>query len=179
MRLDRDNFETYMFFLGDNYGVTIKQSTMVLYYEMLSDIPLVNFKVGIKKVIQTVSFKSLPTVADIRNACLGKKSDTSRLAWSLVCDCLGSQGCSKTIAFEDKTIHMAVQKMGGWHSMCKTRTNQMESLKRDFMRYYEDFMDSPVATGIQFEGMYDSRLTVIKCDYTSRNQPLYLNKLEC
>ena len=175
MRLDLETFKIYMKFLAENAGEEVSEAKSAIYFEMLGDLETTEFKKGIKTLMQTRVYKSLPQIAEIREACLGNKSDMALMAWSKVYDAIGSYGRNRSISFQDKTIHMAIESIGGWQRLCNTTVSQLEFLKKDFMKGYEAFLRQPMPTKAYFLGYHDDvdilfKIPSVACDYLPKSR---------
>lgn len=58
-------------------------------------------------------------------------------AWMNVLDAVHYVGIYGTPDFEDKTIHNAIARLGGWEKICSSTYKEMDFLKKEFLQIYQ------------------------------------------
>ena len=82
--------------------------------------------------------KFFPTIADIIRRIEGSVDDLAMVAWSYVVKAIERFGYYSTVRFPHPAIHYAIDKMGGWLSLCKTLTDENKPFqRRDFIKFFE------------------------------------------
>ncbi|WP_150468951.1 MULTISPECIES: DUF6475 domain-containing protein [Cysteiniphilum] len=128
-----------------------------------------------KKLLNQRVYNSFPTIAELRNACLIDADSRAIMAWQSVYDAIARFGAYATVAFDDKVIHMALGAVGGWHHLCCSTIQQLEFLKKDFMKAYVSYSRTPMETKPYFTGICDrenglATINSISCSYLSESE---------
>lgn len=172
--LDLKVFNMWFGFLEKQYGQKDKEFR-ALFFEMLSDLETGQFKSGMHKLMTQRVYSSFPTVAELRNACLIDADSRAIMAWQAVYDTISRYGAYGTVAFDDKVIHMALGAVGGWHHLCCSTIQQLEFLKKDFIKAYTSYSRTPMETKPYFTGISDrenglATINSISCSYLSESE---------
>lgn len=119
---------------------------LFLGYEMaLSDVPLADIEVGIRRAMRECQF--MPSGAELRNLC-GVQSVESRalLAWECVTRSVRSAGAYQSVSFDCPIITATIRLLGGWVALCDTpEGDEFDKWKRkEFERVYAELWRSGV-----------------------------------
>lgn len=167
--LDKKIYDTWFSFLENQYGKK-DASSREIYFEMLKDIDTDDFKMGIKDLCKNRVYSSFPTVAEIRNYCLGDIETTATLAWGDVYDAITDHGYVASLEFEDKTIHMVIKSIGGWQRICSCNMDKLDFIKKDFINAYKTYFKNPVDTTRYLSSRHGGDVVKIPCDYLKESQ---------
>lgn len=77
-----------------------------------------------------------PKVADIVRQLQGTHTDRSLVAWGKVLDSASRVGAYSSVTFDDPVIHLAIEDLGGWITVCRTNTDELPHLQRRFCDSY-------------------------------------------
>lgn len=84
-----------------------------------------------------------PRPADLVRALHGTHGDRSLMAWSKVHRAMSAVGAYRSVVFDDPAIHAAVQDMGGWVSLCRSRVDELPFVQRRFCDAYRAYLLRP------------------------------------
>ncbi len=128
-------------------NASLPPETIVLYCDMLADLPYDAAKTAVMKIIKTAKF--FPTIAEIREATLrqmpGVNPPTPPEAWANVADQLQQCGTWHTPAFAHPLIAQAVRTMG-WYDLCRSENPMTD--RAHFLRIYGDLRDAAWRTAL-------------------------------
>jgi len=83
----------------------------------------------------------MPKIADFKRALDGTKKSRTAVAWAKVDQAIRSAGPYSTVSFDDPVINRVIADMGGWMSLCETKTEKDLSFKsNEFGRIYEGYL---------------------------------------
>lgn len=83
--------------------------------------------------------KWLPKPADLVRQLKGTRGDNSRLAWSKVMDAAQRVGAYTDVVFDDPIIHVCIEDLGGWMSVCRVSYDELPHLERRFVDSYKAY----------------------------------------
>jgi hypothetical protein len=80
-----------------------------------------------------------PKVADIVKLIEGSTASQGMTAWAKVHKAIGSVGRMRSVAFDDPLIHVVLDEMGGWYSLCSTNEAELPFKAREFEKRYQGY----------------------------------------
>lgn len=80
---------------------------------------------------------------DIVRVLQGTKQDRSLVAWGKVYDAMQRVGAYQSVAFDDPSIHLAVEDIGGWVSLCRTMIDELPFVQKRFCDAYKTHTRRP------------------------------------
>jgi hypothetical protein len=84
-----------------------------------------------------------PMPADIVKVLHGTRSDRSLLAWGKTFDAMQRVGAYASVAFDDPAIHLTVEDLGGWPTLCRTLTDELPFVQKRFCDAYRVHANRP------------------------------------
>ncbi len=81
----------------------------------------------------------MPKPADIVRQIQGTSSDRSLIAWGKVLDACARVGAYSSVCFDDGIIHAAVEDLGGWVSLCRSKTDELGYIQKRFCDAYKAY----------------------------------------
>ena len=132
-------------------GQAMPADTVMLYAEMLSDLPVEAVKAAIGSLIRQRQYPTLPTIGEIRRevAALALGAPSPAEAAEEVREQMGSVGYYGTPRFSHPLIGRAVSAMG-WRNLCMSE-EPFRSMA-EFRRIYEGLLDTWTAR-VQAQGV--------------------------
>ena len=151
---DRAEFGGIVAMLCRSFGKTCDKPMVQGYWLGLEDLPLQSVKAAVARAIRESKF--MPRPAELRGLA-GEMNGSERaiVAWRALMGAVAQHGPYKTIAFDDPTIHAAVESIGGWERLGELETEQLERHeRRRFESAYETFWRTGVE-GEPLRGIFD------------------------
>lgn len=145
-------------------GKAFGKNQVEIYRTLLEDIPENKFITGINNMLRERVFSNLPMPAEIREYSLGLKEDEMMVrinrAKLLLNKGISKAGIYNDVVFEDPTIHLCINSIGGWINFCKKSSKEVEDwLKWDFPKLYRSFSTRKQTTlSLVLEGKGDKDL---------------------
>ena len=145
-------------------GKAFGKNQVEIYRTLLEDIPENKFITGINNMLRERVFSNLPMPAEIREYSLGLKEDEMMVrinkAKLLLNKGISKAGIYNDVVFEDPTIHLCIDSIGGWINFCKKSSKEVEDwLKWDFPKLYRSFSTRKQTTlSLVLEGKGDKDL---------------------
>ena len=87
--------------------------------------------------------KFAPMPADIVRHLRGTLSDRSLTAWGKVFDAIQRIGAYTSVVFDDPAIHCAISDMGGWPTVCRSKTEDLPFLQKRFCDLHRTYSAQP------------------------------------
>ncbi len=84
-----------------------------------------------------------PKPADIVRQLKGTQADRSLIAWGKVMDAVKRVGAYRSVVFDDGAIHAAIEDMGGWPNVCRTKEDELPFLQRRFTDLHRAYSMRP------------------------------------
>jgi len=126
--------------LSDYYGKPLSEGSMLLYRQGLQGYEIEQIEKAIGIHIQNPdSGQWMPKVADIVRMIEGTTQDAAALAWAKVMRAVGSVGQYQSLAFDDAIIHLVIDDLGGWPSLCQTSEEELPFLAKRFENNYRAY----------------------------------------
>lgn len=144
---DDETFAGLIALLGEAF-ISVEDKKAELYFKMLKDKTIQEIEAGVKTIIRTRTTATFPKVAEILTAIEGSVEDKAQAALGSLEMALHKHGHYDTVIFDDKIIHMAVQRLGGWIDIYEKWADlrQWEFSKRDFIHIYGTLSKHPSAS---------------------------------
>lgn len=135
---DKKKFAILMAMLGTAFGEKgISPDRIEIYWAHLNDIPVDTIAVAVKRIIKTRKFSSIPTIAEIREAALGRDEDietAALLAWGQACRAVERGKDVAGDAVVDEAVRVA---FGGWAAFGQTDPEQAMADRAHFLRVFK------------------------------------------
>ena len=141
--LNEERFIELIGSVSEIYGKDLSSMAIGLYYNTLKDYSYEQVEKAFNTVVRTYKYNCMPKPAEIVEAIEGKESDRALIAWQSVIDTIRRHGYYETIIFEDKTIHMCIEHLGGWMWMCEQTIEDMKFISKDFYKLYSVLEKNP------------------------------------
>ena len=135
---DRRAFATLIAVLGTAFGDHgMPKERAEIYYEYLRDIPLEMLKRAVESILRSRKYSSIPTIAEIREAALGRDEDieaAALAAWGQA-----SRAVERGLYLrDDATIDEAVRvAFGGWEKFGETDPDNGMADRAHFVRVFK------------------------------------------
>ena len=135
---DKKKFAVYMALLGTAFGEKgITPARIDVYWDCLKDIPVDLVGQAVRSILKTRKYSSIPTIAEIREAALGRDDDieTAALtAWGRAVRAVERGLYLK----DDATLTEAVRvAFGGWEKFGQTDPGNEMADRAHFLRVYK------------------------------------------
>lgn len=82
-----------------------------------------------------------PKPADIVKVLQGTAGDRAALAWGKVLEAMSGVGAYSDVVFDDAAIHAALEDLGGWPKVCRTKTDDLSYLQHRFVIAYKAYTE--------------------------------------
>lgn len=103
-----------------------------IYKMMLNEIEDIKFLEGIKSMLKSRVYSSLPQVAEIMQYCLGTKEEDLTIeitkAGYDIKKAISQIGTHKSVVFDNYIIHLVVRDLGGWSSLGKMKVDELDKI---------------------------------------------------
>lgn len=137
--MDKKQFAEIMTLLCEIYNRQPSKSLLAAYYMGLNDLTIEQFKEAVSNLIKTRTYQSLPKPAEIREQITANLEDIALMAWKSLKDAMESVGAYQSPDFEDYIIPACVDSLGGWSKLCRTESDELKWVQKDFERLYRAF----------------------------------------
>lgn len=77
-----------------------------------------------------------PMPGDLVRVLHGTRTDRGLLAWAKVFDAMQRVGAYQSVAFDDPAIHLAIEDIGGWPTVCRTLIDELPFVQKRFTEAY-------------------------------------------
>lgn len=84
-----------------------------------------------------------PMPADIVRVLQGTQTDRALVAWGKVMEAVQRVGAYRSAVFDDGAIHVVIEDMGGWVTVCRSATDELPFLQRRFCETYRAYVMRP------------------------------------
>lgn len=137
-RNDRLAFASLIAALGTTFGDSgMPKAKADIYYEFLKDISIDALKRAVDTIIRTRKYSSLPTIAEIREAALGRDEDidtASLTSWGRACQAV-ERGCYP-LPNDDATNEAVRVAFGGWEKFGQTDPESAMADRAHFLKVF-------------------------------------------
>src|SRR3990167_543645 len=123
--MDSNELDFVIASLLETFGKEVTPMILMGYWMGLDDLPLQVVKDAVSKAVR--AFKFLPTVAELRELAGVKAVPPEALgaeAWERVMREIRDTGSYGNPVFDDPNIATAINRMGGWQSLCGGRESE-------------------------------------------------------
>jgi hypothetical protein len=134
--MKHEEFGIVFALMAEYFGATPSQGLTQVYYELLKDLPIEDFKRACQTIMRGRVYAGLPKVAEIRETIEGKIEDKVALAFQSLVETMKRQGAWETIIFQDGAIANAIQGMGGWEAVNEITFDEWRYKKKEFEQLY-------------------------------------------
>ncbi|MGL5963891.1 MAG: hypothetical protein ACRCZ2_05780 [Fusobacteriaceae bacterium] len=130
--MDNKTFIQSIFLIETVIQKSFSKDQLVVYKQLLDDIPEFKFVAGINKLLKERVYTNFPSPAEIREYCLGNDKDIEYKAvkaGAMIREALRDfrSGRVKRI-FEDPVIHHVIKNLGGFETLGKKYEEDLEKL---------------------------------------------------
>jgi len=126
--------------LAEYYGKELSDGVISLYWQGLQQFSVDEIESAIGRHLQNPdSGQWMPKIADIVRMIEGTTQDAAALAWAKVMRAVGSVGQYQSLAFDDVVIHLVIDDLGGWPSLCQTSEDELPFLAKRFETNYRAY----------------------------------------
>lgn len=82
-----------------------------------------------------------PKVADIVRILSGTPTDRAQLAWGKVLEAMQRVGAYTDVVFDDPAIHAAVEDLGGWPKLCRSKNDDLGYIQHRFCESHKAYVN--------------------------------------
>lgn len=137
---DRVRFAKAMAALADYYGKPLSDGAIGLYWQGLQAYDIAQVERAVRLHVQNPDGGQwMPKIADLVRALEGSGQDAAVLAWAKVLRAVGAVGMHQSLAFDDPSIHLAIDDLGGWPGLCQTPERELPFVARRFEATYRAY----------------------------------------
>jgi len=138
---DFDAFVELMSITAEQYGKTLSDGLMGLYWQALQPYELGAVRSALSAHItnpDTGMF--MPKIADIVRMISGRTEDRALAAWSKVDRAVRVIGPYRDVVFDDPAVHVVLVDMGGWSSLGQKTEDEWPFIRNEFVTRYRGLM---------------------------------------
>jgi hypothetical protein len=165
---DLERFSQIMAVINEVFGNPdrpISDLKMDFYFQTLSDLTIEQLNSAAINLANNKTITVFPTPGQIREAVFGEKGTRAVRAFDQLISTVRKHGAYKTVAFEDKAIMAAIERLGGWIKLCDATTDEWKWIEKDFYKIYQVYegkdIDAPASLpGIHEQGNFAKGLTI-------------------
>jgi len=115
-----------------------------VWFAALSAYPLADISSALSRhVIDPDHGQFPPKPADVVRLIDGGGDGKALAAWSKVDKALRHVGGWRSVCFDDPLIHACIADMGGWITLCETKTDELPFRQQEFAKRYRALMLAP------------------------------------
>ena len=138
---DFDGFVDIMQVVAEQYGKTLSDGVLALYWQGLQGFEFSAVKEALARHLRNPdSGMFMPKIADIVKMLSGSTQDSALRAWSKVDKAVRQVGCYKSVVFDDPIIHRVLHDMGGWVFLSTKTDEEWPFVAREFENRYRGFV---------------------------------------
>lgn len=134
---DRAAFVTQLTGLAELFDKKITDTLFDIYWQVLEDLSLEDFKRAVNSLALTAKF--FPKPAEFREQILPDMSAQAAIAYKKLEDAFSSAGVYRTVVFDDPVIHAVVENLGGWMHYCNLPEVEVKWYRKEFEKHYANF----------------------------------------
>lgn len=154
------------------FNATPDKLLSATYFNTLKELSDQEFSRAVEILLKTHKYGRLPLPAEILEAVRGNPTDRAIFALNTVEKAVREIGGYKTVVFEDPVIHMVIESMGGWVTLCEMPIKEWKFQRQEFIKLYEAYSQAPTKPQPKLLG---------RCDidnqlhgYSHRTEPVYI-----
>lgn len=138
---DRPNFYALMTGLFEMYGKRASPELLEIYFGALKTYELIDVaRAANQHALDPDAGQFMPKPADFVRHIDGSKATRAMRGWTTVDRAIREVGPYQSVVFDDPIIHVVLQDMGGWLSMCDTKTEEDLKFRRhEFEKRYQGY----------------------------------------
>jgi hypothetical protein len=146
--LNEEIFMKYITALAEMYAPKpLSDVVMEMYYLVLKDMNEKDFISSVEKLMSEWSYSYMPKPAHIKNALVDSVSleVEANKEWNIVMKAIENFGSYKNVRFENIVTNGTIQSLTGgkWSELCKKTYEQLDWIKKDFIKLYQNFRKNP------------------------------------
>ncbi len=141
--LNKEKFGVLMQEIAEIVGKDFSKGAISLYYDLLKGYDFKDVRDACEKVLKTHKYPTFPLPAEIIGFLEEPVEAKGLEAWNSVLKAIRRYGYYHSINFEDKTIHMVVDALGGWGVLCNLSEKEISYTERQFVSLYKLYTDHP------------------------------------
>lgn len=138
---DRQQFYALMTGLFELYGKKASKELLGLYYGALKSYEIADIvRAANQHSLDPDAGQFMPKPADFVRHIDGSKQTRAMRGWSTVDKAIRQVGPYESVCFDDPIIHAVIQDMGGWLSMCETKSeDDLKFRRHEFEKRYQGY----------------------------------------
>lgn len=138
---DRSQFYALMTGLFELYGKKASKELLGLYYGALKSYEIADLvRAANQHSLDPDAGQFMPKPADFVRHIDGSKQTRAMRGWTAVDKAIRFVGPYESVVFDDPIIHAVIQDMGGWLSLCDTKTeDDLKFRRHEFEKRYQGY----------------------------------------
>lgn len=153
--LSEKKFKEGMFLLCEQFQREASEVLLKGYWLVLKELTDGEFERAIMILLSQTKFHKLPLPAEIREAIHGNIEDKAILALNKVENAIRQIGLYRSVVFDDPVIHMAIQALDGWQTICMMLAEEWKWKRKEFISFYKAFTVNPCQYPEKLIGYHD------------------------
>ncbi|WP_133408158.1 DUF6475 domain-containing protein [Parashewanella tropica] len=142
---DKEEFAEIWSATYNLYSKQMTLPTLAIAFEALSHYDIKQIRSGLTSHIQSPEIGAFcPKPADVIKQIEGRGADKASAAWAKVLYAIHHVGAWSSIKFDDLLIHLVIEKIGGWASVCKLKECELSFKQKDFIGHYQFLLNKPI-----------------------------------
>ena len=134
--MKREEFGIVFGMMAEYFGVAPSEGVTEIYYELLRDLSIGDFKKACQILMESRVFNGLPKVVEIKEVIYGRPEELAILAYQKLLETIKKVGPWDTVIFEDGAIGKAVEAMGGWEAVNDILLDEWKFRRKEFESLY-------------------------------------------
>ena len=129
----------------DVYGKETSPDVLRIWWASLQNFSIDEVRSGFSKYVRSTEYgRFAPKPADIITMIEGTTSDRGMIAWEKVREAIGRAGGYRSVCFDDEIIHVVIEGMGGWPTLCATEKEELPFRAAEFAKRYRAHSEAGV-----------------------------------
>lgn len=126
------------------YGKPVSEMLIELYWGALESFEFDAVKKAFQAHLSNPDTgQFMPKPADVMRYVNGSSQTRALQAWSKVAEAIRRVGSYASVVFDDPLIHVAIEEMGGWISLCQTLLKDLPFRANEFEKRYAAYVLHP------------------------------------
>lgn len=138
-----EKFLFLMAALGEAFSQEASEQKIKIYARALQDLKIEDIEKAVWNIIRTRTTATFPKIAEIRELVHGDPDEQALLALVKLEESIQKHGYYTSVVFVDKTIHMAVEALGGWQGISVMTSEEWKWKRKEFLDLYKVFSKNP------------------------------------